>query len=941
MKSSMVRIIALVIITTVQILTLSTIMTFAHSEDKTVQNIDESVSEEITAEDNGSLTGNEECELRCVISSKKVAVNERIELGFDSLGIVDYYYIAKGVNVVEKTDAPMHFELIATDEFGSIDVYADYGDGEFVKGSVYTYKYGDMVYVSEISKDHAWHKCMNEQLETNLITKEEWEDAYSNFTRTLIREDKVEREESLIEIDTINSGGVSTMTASSATTVTGRLRWEISTTGVRLPMKATRIELRDKQAVGSRLIAEGFTDVNGYFTFTLDNSEWNSLESDGLDVFIRWHLESETFRITQEWLISSISGILGIEDVVGIADLTGYYFDGNVVENVVSGTTTEFYKYVPYDESYSINKATYVQQCMVIGQRFAQAMGMSTTNFIHVAYPTIGEVMKDTGFCYGDINGQYYSFIGTSNFNRVDTILHEYGHFVEGCKGTYDISLWDFVLWNPQHWFDTDHFEDKDNKSFAMKLTWTESWATAFSLIAQEYYRSEYSSLAYYGDFKYEGINYSLETETTDKNSCEAQEKAVTMLLWDLFDNEETVSDSTESFDNIALGYQLWWYVTARSGTYTLTDFVNVVENLYSTYREGVAEIMSNYQISPGYFYVRNSSSVSASTPPKLSWRVNGSINNPNDRFQVVFYNNYGQLIHACSPITVTAAYNTSYTYDVSASDWNKVLKNYGGEFTIKVAVRGYHTEEPMSGPYTSKFDLITLTVNKSLSVSANNRYTESVVKLDKGGYCDYTVTFATAGYKLIQTFGTRATTVELYSASGSLLKSDDSSGYNSNSLIKYYCSAGTTYVIRVKYWGAATYGETKLAITPANGVLKSGVSDINTYESILEVSAQTYSLASNAQKDYTKLLVYRPSSAGSYTFTIESDFDTYIYVIDPRSTELVASGTNYDDDSGANLNPLLTTTLDARISYLVIFSAYNPNTLTSTKNLTVKINKN
>jgi len=159
--------------------------------------------------------------------------------------------------------------------------------------------------------------------------------------------------------------------------------------------------------------------------------------------------------------------------------------------------------------------------------------------------------------------------------------------------------------------------------------------------------------------------------------------------------------------------------------------------------------------------------------------------------------------------------------------------------------------------------------------------------------------------------------------------------------LIKYYCSAGVSYKIRVKYWGAATYGETKLAITPANGALKSGASDINTYENILEASAQTYSLASNAQKDYTKLLVYRPSSAGSYTFTIESDFDTYIYVIDPRSTELIASGINYDDDSGTNLNPLLTTNLDARISYLVIFSAYNPNSLTSTKNLTLKINRN
>lgn len=68
---------------------------------------------------------------------------------------------------------------------------------------------------------------------------------------------------------------------------------------------------------------------------------------------------------------------------------------------------------------------------------------------------------------------------------------------------------------------------------------------------------------------------------------------------------------------------------------------------------------------------------------------------------------------------------------------------------------------------------------------------------------------------------------------------------------------------------------------------------------------------------------------------------DTYMYVIDPRSSSELVSGNNFNDDSGTGLNPLITTNLTAGVQYLIIYSMYNPNSLTGEVGFGLVINKN
>lgn len=674
MKSSKYRFVVLVI-AIAQLLSLSTPMVQANPDDASTAQTETILSEE--------------CVLTPVLSAQKFTTDEQIELSFDNTDVVDYYYISDGITVTEESNGSMQFLLTATDEFGSIEVYAEYVNSDVAKCSLYTYKYGDTVYVSDVAKDQAWYDCMKEQYDTGLLTLDEWQEAYSVLSRTFVAKDETEINTSLVQPNATASN--ISMAASSDMTISGTLRWEVNAAGDMLPLRMTKVELYDDDLLGDRCIATGYTDSNGYYSFTFENADdWDLFESGEMDFFIRCVLESETFKVAPDWVITS------------------YYYEIDIADEVHSGTTTGLNYYLPYDDSINVSKAVYVQQGMVVGQRFATAMGMITNNFIRVVYPSGIGYGDKTSFCWGNEEINCYSVIRADNYNDIDVLTHEYGHFVECSMGNYGSSLWDILTRDPTHWAYNDNFEDKDDKTFAMNLTWSEAWATAFAQIAQDFYDYEYTSIPGFADCTDGCIGRTYDNIILDDNSCEAQEKAVAAVLWDLFDD---VSED-ETHDNVSLGYAAWWALTTGTGTYTLTDFVNRIESLYPSGRGAIGEIMAHYHISPGDLRITNASSVSASVPPKLSWKVNGSINNPNNRFQVVFYDNYGNYIYEAPAVTSTQGYKSDYTYSVTTGVWEQVLKNYSGTVTINIAVRGYHTEDPVSGPYLSQYAPITVHIH-------------------------------------------------------------------------------------------------------------------------------------------------------------------------------------------------------------------------------------
>jgi len=904
-KQKVCRIIALLMVV-LQVLTMSPMEVFA--KNSKIKESNGNVVNDIIKitqnknNQNSSNKGKTKRQLKADIKNNKKSKNEKIRIEYDKSDIKKYRYETEGIEVENISD--MKFDIVAKDKFGSLDIYADYGENEEIKSSIYTYIDDDgTVYVSDISKDLAWYDCVREKYASGNITQEEIESQYSDMLREDIEEIVIE------ENETFNSA-ISVMSLNSNTAAaTGMLKWQTET-GNTLPLKQTKIELRSKSAVGiSTVLATGYTDDNGNFNLSYDKTEaYNN------KVFIRAYAESKTFRVSLQLA-------------------AGRYYIDSVEVNVGES----FSQYIKYNETKSTTKAMYLQQCMVVAQNFAYEMGMRTDNFINVIYPI--PIVQNTGFCWGDIATNCYAAISENEFNDIDTITHEYGHFVECSMGNYGSNLLDMRLnRGPTHESDTDHFEDKPYKYYAMDLTWSEAWATAFAQIAQKYYVSEYPGIQGFADVV-DGRDYEL--YKLNDASGEAQEDAVTMFLWDLFDdNNESFDDNNESSDKMSLGYYSWWSYTTKKGTYTLTDFVKVVDNYYPLSRSAIGELLGAHQISPSNVTITNLSSISKTTPPTISWKVNGSEANPNNRFEVVFYDKNGNHIYTAPYIDSTKANYETINYRVPQYVWNEVVRDYGGLYKITIEVRAYHTEGPISGPYMSKNVTITLNDGKRvLSINAANRYTENVVKLDAGAECEYEVTFATAGYKIIQTFGTLDTVVELYSSTGAILARSDTGGYSTNGFVRYYVQANTKYKIKVKFARSTTYGKTKLTVLAATMSYNSSASSIKSYSDILNISYAQYTITTTLQKNYVKVFTYTPTVSGNYTFEIKGDIDTYMYIIDPRNSNAITSG-DYDDDSGEGMNPKITKYLTANVPYLIIYSSYNLTTTPESEYIKVTIKK-
>ena len=244
------------------------------------------------------------------------------------------------------------------------------------------------------------------------------------------------------------------------------------------------------------------------------------------------------------------------------------------MENIKSGSTVTVNGCFAYDEDSITTSAAYVFQGMLVGERFAEKMGFNTNTYVHVFYPIPIENWDHEAGCTG-VHPFYGAAIGKDRFKDIDTLIHEYGHFVQHELGIYGCDYLEMYENDPTHVPDKDHFSDKPDKEYAMELTWSEAWASAFSLLAQEYYAGQYKGISGFADIKIYDINY--ETYETLPASGEAQEDAVTAMLWDLYD----AYSSKESFDNVSWGYQKWWSRTTIKGTYTLTHFSVFMSNYY------------------------------------------------------------------------------------------------------------------------------------------------------------------------------------------------------------------------------------------------------------------------------------------------------------------------------------------------------------------------
>ena len=507
MKKMFYKIFALSIVI-LQLISFMSIVSFAEAdnEDAQIKNIKNKENNIIYNTTLSEVDIETKKEFKLNLSTEKTIENQPIKIDFDKKDVVDYYYETEGIKVTKANSETTEIEFIVTDEFGSLDVYVDYGNGELIKKSVYTYKYSDTVYVSKLGKDMALHNCMEELYNLGEITKGEWEDKYYELCQNFVK--KLSTQSVVTAQNDVNTAAAS----SNSIVVSGELSWTDAEFNL-LPLRYTKVELREKLLIGSTKIDSCYTDNNGQFSFTVENV------NNELDLFVRVNTASNTLAIKED-----------------IAEDT-YYMDFPIRTSVSPGSSVGYDYYIEYDENLVAERAVFVLQGMVVGQRFANQMGMNTDEIIYVIYPSKYIAETNSAFCYGitveemeyyldnnkvdyevlirlfvklleitDVGPKIYvSEVGLDLFNDFDTLIHEYGHFVEHIMGNYKSDIEDFLIYGPEHSYDNDNFanneqENQKSKEYAMELTWSESWANAFSQLAQEFYKDEYIGISNFGD---------------------------------------------------------------------------------------------------------------------------------------------------------------------------------------------------------------------------------------------------------------------------------------------------------------------------------------------------------------------------------------------------------------------------------------------------------
>ena len=206
-----------------------------------------------------------------------------------------------------------------------------------------------------------------------------------------------------------------------------------------------------------------------------------------------------------------------------------------------------------------------------------------------------------------------------------------------------------------------------------------------------------------------------------------------------------------------------------------------------------------------------------------------------------------------------------------------------------------------------------------AINMTARDRYVERVATIPQNEYTykDYYVTFDTAGYKLFQTFGDKDAKLYLYDAEYNQLAYNDDAGYSLNALFNYKVEKSKPYILRVEFYSASTTGNVKVGITPASV-------SYSTYEKISTTKSNRASFSFNTSLNTTQVITFTPTETGTYTiktlYAGETKLDTYLYLIDPYSTNVCL----YNDDGAGNLQASITSNLIANRTYFIVVSTYN-----------------
>ena len=524
-----------------------------------------------------------------------------------------------------------------------------------------------------------------------------------------------------------------------------------------------------------------------------------------------------------------------------------------------------------------------------------------------------------------------------------DVIGHEYGHhlqklyFHHDYYGSHSSSTSDI----------TGYFNDQINKGNAnydsdlyaakkqgMGLAWSESWPTFYSIVSQFAFPDDLKTIKYVANERYEsynGLNYTLNAFSSHG---ETTERTIMHFLYQLWDDSNSITDKMTIPES-----QLWTIMVAYNPEF-FYEFIGALYDCDFTFsRNDLGLLLETFNFSSKDVYLNVEEDDNYAYRPTFSWSTSGSdlyfnsktYNFSNDTFILEFYDSNKNLI-------LTTAMVSSLSYTPNQNEWNSIIKAQGKKYYV--LVKSYDTLGTTSGPYLSQYYEFDKPSKAISSISFGNlRYLEKKIAISEGTCWTFNISFSTDGTKLIQTFGSSDVKVYLYEPDGTtIIESDDDDGYRLNSLIYRYLLKDRNYVLKVSMYSSSRSGETRLAIAPVYGVQANDANNMNQFENFYNLNTYpNYTFNSYLATNYSKMVTWTVPEDGNYKISLTSDYDNYLYVIDPDSSELNIYNVNYNDDCDGR-NAGITGTFKKDKKYVIVYGQYNPSNQIGTDSVSADI---
>ena len=708
------------------------------------------------------------------------------------------------------------------------------------------------------------------------------------------------------------SYSISLSSSGNMISVYGYVTWYDSK-GNAFPAQYVSVDIVDDDVAFDDVLTTVTTSSTGYFFKTIENNA--SLEN-GYDIYLKVYPGNENTRVYD--CGNFFTAAANEAEFI----FAPYYFTTAVTTDITE-SVIGLYGYAYEDsiiaKSFSIGNALYYAREY---EKYVNGGQTLNSNPVKAHYPLILEGINMSSFTL-PIFDCGTMFLTQNKHDSWPVIFHEYAHAIED-------KLEIFVGYQhifSKHFFMhegnmnlTDFYEG--NKQKALDIAWNEGWATYYSTCVQ--YKYDLSAFPGTSKTTFAGFNV-----TSGKWFGEDNELAIATAL-----------NRTVLYRELLTDQELWAMVKENQpkGFHDVNEMIeSVLSEKFLEQSLQIAQINKYCKILEEQNFAASNLSISFSAySPTFSWREPvASTENINDipfcyKYELVIVSKDFSYIFS-KPQLLT----TSYT--PTTEEW-KTISIYcadGFYWTINTS----ESKTPCVGSYSSEIE----TSNAKFDYLSHNYldlYTEERIYIEQFQQYDYYLSFSSSGNHIIQTLGSINTVFELYSEEGVLLVSStesDNAGYSNNAFISYNFDSSKNYILRVKLAVNMLMGNTKITIVSSQGY--------NGYNSIPgPFGCNTQSVILLDKK--VVLLRYQFETANIVEFELSSvtSSDTYLYVIDPASSNLVVeyNGTNtaeenlQDDDSGvayqAQINKLVTPGKE----YLIIISKYDPS---GTGNCTITTN--